>query len=44
MGRAVLLHSKKFDIIIEKFITNGNNNVFEIDEAIFAFDKALLKV
>ncbi|WP_449539184.1 macro domain-containing protein [Ferdinandcohnia sp. Marseille-Q9671] len=37
-----LTHSSKFDVIIEFFITKGNYNIHEINEALFMFDQPLL--
>ena len=37
-----LSHSSKADLVIEYYIKHRNYNVYEINEALFAFDQKLL--
>ena len=37
-----LSHASKFDVIVEHFIVNGQYNIFEINEVLFAYDQPLL--
>ena len=37
-----LSHSNRSDVIIEYFIVRGKYNIFEINEALYAYDQALL--
>lgn len=44
LGRAgfTLSHSSKFDVIIEYFLVNNVHDVFQVNEALFAYDQPIL--
>jgi hypothetical protein len=37
-----LSHSRKFDVIVEYFITSGKYDIFEINNVLFEYDQPLL--
>ncbi len=37
-----LSHSRKFDVIVEYFITSRKFDIFEINEVLFSYDQPLL--
>ena len=37
-----LSHSSKSDVIVEYFIVNGKHDIYEVNEALYAFDQPLL--
>jgi O-acetyl-ADP-ribose deacetylase (regulator of RNase III) len=39
-----LSHSNLFDLIVEYFIVEGNHNIFEINETLFAFNQQMMGV
>ena len=37
-----LSHASKFDVIVAYFIVNGQYDIFQISEVLFAYDQPLL--